>query len=584
MIVMPLGIGAGLIFDLGIIVVFATLLALLGKFLKQPSLIMYIIAGLIIGPIGLNLITDISIPLISELGIAFLLFAIGIETDFSKIKSFGKFIIIASIIQVISTMAAAFVGGRILGMDILSAVYLGLIVAFSSTAIVVKIFSDKKELPTLHAKILIGILLVQDFLVVIALPFLQNVSTFLSPYYLLQIVLSGVLLFVLALFLAKFIFPKLFSFVHSNEELLFLLAVSTCFVFIFASLSLGFSIAVGGFLAGLSLSSLIYNLELSSKINGLRDFFATVFFVSLGLQINISSISLNDSFSLGLILVILFSVFVFKPLSMFVLSMLNGFGGRNSLIVALSLAQISEFSFILASQALLLGVFSQQIFSLIVLITAVSMALTPYLINSIDSIHYFFKNKLNLNSKNSRFFSRIKPLEEISEYLKNHIVVFGAGVIGTALIDSLNANEIVIAVDNDPEIVLMHKSNGVQAILADASNTEILKKLNLKQAKLLISTIPDTKKSEFIISKAKEIHPKLTVFGRARTKEQALRLFDAGADFVILPEVIAGNEFVKNVLSFLETGKPKDASNLQEIFKQFLKEEQKQNSQKEFKL
>ena len=501
-------LGLGLIFDLGIIVVFATLLALLGKFLKQPSLIMYIIAGIIIGPIFLNLITDVSIPLISELGIAFLLFAIGIETDFSKIKSFGKFIIVGALVQVIATAGFAFIGSELIGLSFLASLYMGLILAFSSTAIVVKILTDKHEISTLHGKILIGFLLVQDFLVVIALPLLENFSSIFNPLLLAQIALSGAALFFLSIILARFVFPKFFAFIHGNEELVFLSSVSTCFVFIFASLSLGFSIAVGGFLAGLSLSPLINNLELASKIAGLRDFFATVFFVSLGLQITFAFSFASLSFILALVGLMLFTVFFVKPLVIFVLGLMHGYGGRNSLMIGLSLAQISEFGFILAAQAFNSGqIISQEIFSLIILVTAISMAVSPYLINASSAIHAFFKNKLKLSSGNFNFSSKIRFLEEMDEAISNHIVVFGSGIIGSGIIDSLKFKYPIVAVDNNPEVILMHKRNGVQAVLGDASNFEIMRKINLKKSKMIVAAIPDAQKNEFIIRKAKEFNP-----------------------------------------------------------------------------
>ncbi|MDO8537712.1 MAG: cation:proton antiporter [archaeon] len=565
------GIGSNLIFDLGVIVVFATMLALLGKFLKQPSILMYIIAGLIIGPIGLNLITDVSIPIISELGLACLLFAIGIQTDFSKIKSFGKFILIGSIVQVIVTAGFAFIGAELLGLGILASIYLGLILAFSSTAIVVKILTDKHEISTLHGKLLIGFLLVQDFLVVVALPLLENASSIFNPILLGEIALSGAALFALSIILARFVFPKFFAYIHGNEELVFLSSVSTCFIFIFASLTLGFSIAVGGFLAGLSLSPLIYNLELASKIAGLRDFFATIFFVSLGLQITFAFSLLQLSFILLLIGLMLFTVFVVKPAIILILGLFHGYGGRNSLLVGISLAQISEFGFILAAQALTSGSISQDVFSVIILVTALSMAISPFLINEANTIYSFFKHKMKINSTELRFFSKIKRLEETDEEIKDHIIVFGSGIIGSSIIKSLNQKYPMIAVDNNPEVVLMHKENGVQAVLGDASNYELMRKINLKQSKLVVSAIPDIIKSEFVIKKVKEFNPSVVVFGRARKHEDALRLYNAGADYVIMPEVIAGNEFVKNISYYLETGKSKDLDNLKSIYLSYLK-------------
>ncbi|MDO8537451.1 MAG: cation:proton antiporter [archaeon] len=577
------GIGSGLIFDLGVIVVFATILAFLGRIIKQPPLIMYIIAGLIIGPIGLNLISDVSIPFISELGIAFLLFAIGIQTDFSKLKNFGAFILFGSIVQVAATAGFAFVAARLIGMEFVASIYLGLILAFSSTAIVVKILSDKKEISTLHGKILIGILLVQDFLVVMLLPLLENFSSIINPINLFTVLFSGAFLFLLALFLAKFVFPKFFAIMRASEELLFLSALSVCFLFIFASLFFGFSIAIGGFLAGLSLSSLIYNIQLASKISALRDFFATVFFVSLGLQINFVFSAMNNSFVFELVALMLVTVFLIKPLTMFVLGLLHGYGGRNSFIIAVSLAQISEFSFILAAQGLAAGVFPLDTFSLIVLVTAFSMALTPYLMQASNAFYLFFKKIFKVSFQNSKFSYRINDLEKVNKSMRGHIIVFGAGVIGSNIINSLKSKYAVLAVDNNPEVVFSHKANGTAIVLGDENNSELFEKINLQHARMIVCSFPFNERSHFLVKKAKELNSNVVVFARARQHEETLSLYEAGADFVIMPEIIAGNEFVRNIFAYLETGKTLDLGNLKTTYYNYLKQfEAEEEKRKKF--
>ncbi len=570
---------SGLVFELGLIVIFATLFALIGHFLKLPLILSYILAGLVIGPIGLNLIGLTegagNIVLISELGIAFLLFTVGVESDLNKLKAMGRIVFVGSVMQVLLTSVISYSLFNFLGIDFLPAVYLGLILAFSSTTVVVKNLVDSQKLSTLHGRLMIGFLLVQDFLIVLALPVLS--SNFFSVEVVAPIIAKGLLLLLLAFLLGRFVFSKIVSYSSKSQELLFLSGLSTCFVFIFLSFALDFSPAVGAFLAGLSLSSLSSNLELIGKIRGIRDFFVTVFFVSLGMQLTLFfSASLNFIFLIaGLMLLI---VLLLKPVIFALVSIMGGYGTRNGLIVGFSLAQISEFSFILASQGFNTNILSQDLFSVTIIVTALTMALTPFFMSSSEGIYIVFSRFFHPFSKRLAFVNKLNDLERLPEdsELSNHIVIVGAGVMGSSIAQAIGRHNDVVVIDHDPDVIFQQINLGINSVYGNIENDEIWSKVNLSKASLLVIAIPEIHHSIFLVEKAKRLNPKIHIFARAKRKKDALELYDHKVDFVIIPDIIGSNVFIKNIVSFLETGKVLNISNFRNEFVNYLEEETKE--------
>ncbi len=577
----------GLVAELGLIVVFATITGLIGRVLKQPLILSYIVAGLIIGPIGLNLIglTGMEdITLISELGIAFLLFTVGVESDLNKLKNMGRIVFLGSLTQVILTSVISFFLFEFIGLDFIVSVYLGLILAFSSTTVVIKSLSDSHKLNTLHGRLMIGFLLVQDFLIVLALPVL-SANAFSFPV-IFPIIIKGFLLLLLSFLLGKYIFSKIVSYSSNSQELLFLSGLSTCFVFIFLSVMLDFSPAVGAFLAGLSLSSLSSNLELVGKIRGIRDFFVTVFFVSLGVQLTLVFSNSLD-FILLISVLMLFVVLILKPLIFALVSVIGGYGTRNGLLVGFSLAQISEFSFILAAQGFDggKGVLPQDIFSITIIVTALTMALTPYFMNSSEGFYSRLSALFHPFSKKFQSVDKLNDLERLPEEteLNNHIIIVGAGVMGSSIAQAIGRHNDVIVIDHDPDVIFNQINLGLNSVCGNIENDEVWNKVNLSKAVLLVIAIPEVMHSLYLVDKAKRINPKISIFTRAKTKRDALEFYEKKVDFVILPDIIGSNVFIKNITSFLETGKVLDISNFRDEFINYLREETKEE-RKRFKL
>lgn len=557
------------LFELGLIVIAATFFNFVFRLLKQPPILAYIIAGVIIGPLGLGALnlsfqgipigvtTAEGVKIAAELGIAFLLFSIGVESDFTRMRGLARVVTMGAILRLLV------VGGVVIWLTAMytnllgfkEALYLGAILAFSSTALVVKILADKHELNTLHARLMIGFLIVEDLLVILLLPLLANTEHIFMPEHLVQMLMPAVGIILLAFLLNKFFYPPFFRFAAKSEELLFLAALSSCFIFIGIAYMLNFSIAVGSFIAGLALSTLPYNLEVYDKIRGIRDFFVTVFFVSLGMQLNFEFFNVPTN----LLAIILAVSFILKPLVYYLLSVLEGFGNRISTSVALGLSSISEFAFIMAGLGLTLGHIGKPLYSLVIFIVSVSMALSPYFIQSADGVYKvmdgFVAKHLKFLKKSRLLHRKLKKYEHLAEGMSHHVVIFGGGTMGRNIAEGLHGKMQFVVVDQDPEVIRHNIAKGVYSIYGSADNREIWDKAGLQHAKAVVLALPDAKSAIAITKHVKEINKEAAVFARAHYYKDALHLYKAGADFVVMQHVIASNMCLEKLMEFMLEGK-----------------------------
>ncbi len=524
--------------QLGVMIIVATIGAFLARFLRQPLIPAYILAGFLLGPVGRLVNNTELITAMSLAGIAFLLFIVGLELAIKKIKDIGFVVIVGGVIQVLVLTAAGFGAARVLGFSNIEAAYLGLIVAFSSTMIVVKLLSDNHELDTLHGKIIIGILLIQDVIALIALSLLASVdasatsslgaSFFGSP--LLKI--GGV--FVLAFLCSKYLFPSLFRFAAKSQELLFMGAVSVCFLFSLLFYSLHISIAIGAFVAGLSLANLPYNIEMVSKVKSLKDFFSTLFFVSLGMSMVVSS------FNKIVIPLVVFTLLVIllKPFIILLITSFFGYTKKVSFQTAISLAQVSEFSIILAGAGLAAGHLSNELFTLTIVLAVVTMAATSYFMQFDQKLYSFF----------SRFLT---PFERLGggthlgfmphKDVASDAILIGYDRIGYSIFKTFQKmGYSFMVVDYNPDIIRRLAARNLPCLYGDISDDEILERINLSKAKLIISTIPSHDDSLMIIKKTRAVNHRAVVMVTATAISDALSLYAAGADYVILPHLLGG--------------------------------------------
>ncbi len=522
-----------LIVDIGIIILFAGFLALITKFLRQPIILGYVLAGLLIGPLMFGFIknTDL-ITQLAELGIAFLLFIVGLELDLHKFKQLGWVVAITGVLQVVlvTIVAAYFAGFWLSGTE---ALYVGLIVAFSSTMIVVKLIDDKRELQTLHGKIILGILLVQDILVVLALSLLQSLESASLPAFVS--LAKGIILIIVCYAVGRYIFSYLLRASASTPELLLVVAMAITFIYSALAYYLGFSIVIGAFIAGIALASSPYSNEIVGRVLSLKDFFLVIFFVSLGMQI--TTLSLNSISNL--LVLTLFLVLIIKPLIIFALLKLFKQSNRTSFSSSIALAQISEFSLVLAAAGVVLGHLNNEVFSLVVILGAVTMTLTSYLIkydrNLYIAVHPLIKG---IESTPKHF-----DIEKLENPMKDHIIVIGAHRMASKIIDTLkDKKRNFVVLDFNPERVKELNRRGVNCVYGDYGNIYVLESLNIDDAKFVISTVPNFHENVRLIKIIKNSHKKINTIITAHNVFDALMLYREGADFVIFPEYLAGQK------------------------------------------
>lgn len=529
-------------FDIVIIIVFAALLANIVRFFKQPLILGYVIAGLLIGPSFLSFIQNPEyLGTLSEIGIAFLLFIVGMELDFKRLKEVGNTVIAVGLLQVFLTLIAGFLIAS-MWFNFTQAVYLGLIVAFSSTMIVIKLISDKGQLDTLHGRIVLGILLIQDIVAVIAIPLLPTLSNF--SYSLLAIaLLKGIGLILFAFLMSKYVFYSVLKTTARTPELLFVTALAICFIFASFAKILGFSIAIGAFVAGVALASFPYNLEIIGRIKSLKDFFVIVFFVTLGSQLSLNGLNFN----IPLLIALIISVILLKPLIIFFTLKFFKYGNSTSFFSATYLAQVSEFSLIIATMGQLYGHITKEMFTLIILISIFTITFTSYLIQYDNKIYRLFADFLVPLERYSS-----KELRRLPKEISAHIVLVGAHRMGLNIIKTLREKkENFVVVDFNPEVIRKLIKMNINCIYGDISNIDILKHLNFKKAKMIISTVPNTTDNLFLIAMVRKEYKNCLIIVRSSSVFEAVNLYKKGADFVVLPELLAGQK-ISDYLTHLD--------------------------------
>lgn len=531
--------------QIGIIVCVAAILAVFLSRFKQPLIIAYLLVGVIIGPIGFKLLGSFeNIEGLASIGIAFLLFLVGLELNFAKLKKLGNTVIIIALVQIIATGLLAYLLAHLLGYNFISSVYVSLALTFGSTVIVVKLLSEKKLLDHLFGRISLGILLIQDLVAVSALALLENLlhintTSDILLTSLLTIAKTGlIVLFIWSV--GHFFINKIIKRTAKTPELLFIIAIAWCFFASIISNSLGLSIEIGAFLAGISIASGTYTLEITAKIKPLRDFFIIIFFVILGLQLDISVLGNVSS----IILFILF-VLITHPLIILATMSILGFRRRTSFFTGISIAQISEFSLILVVLGLKLGHIDQALVSTITITAIITIIISTYLITYSRKIYDLLKKPLLIFEHPD---PKLEQYNHETNEFHNHIVLIGAKRTGFNILKKiLKLHEKVVVVDFNPELAEELINKKIPVIYGDATDTEIIDSLNVKKAKLIISTLPDFNDNLSIIKYVKKINHGLTIYATSFDFEEALKLYKAGADYVILPQQISG-EHVSELL------------------------------------
>lgn len=533
----------GIFFDITIIIVLAAILAIIFRLLKQPPVLAYILAGIILGPLGLyHIENQEALSSLSEVGITLLLFMLGLELKLGELRSVGKVALITGIGQIVFTSSLGFLLAVIFGIDPVAALYFSVALTFSSTIIIVKLLSDKKDLGSLYGKISIGFLLVQDFFAIIALILLSGLSTSSSPSFELIgiILLKASALFLLTIFLSNIFFPRLVHALSHSQEILFLSSLALAFgVSAFASSEyIGFSIEIGGFLAGLALANSIESTQIVAKIRSLRDFFIVLFFVLLGMNLVFADIASV------LPTAIVFSLFVLigNPLIVMILLGLLGYKKRTSFLAGLTVAQISEFSLIVIFLGNRIGHVPDEIVSLVTLVGIITFTLSTYAIMNGNTL-------FNMLQKYLGIFEKSKTVEKGSQNgsdYKNHIIIIGAHRIGGTVIKALaKYKDQMVIVDFNPDIIQELKNKNFNVVFGDIADPSIQEEAKIDKARIIFSTAPDYEDNIIIIRNVKRHNTKGKVLVSAQYEEDIQDLYEAGADYVFRPFELAGKSIAR---------------------------------------
>ena len=535
--------------ELAAVIIVATLLGMIFQKLKQPILLAFIFAGIILGSSFLGVITYTELlDVFSELGVAFLLFLVGMNLDLRIFKEIGKTSIITGIGQIVFTTVIGFTIASFLGFELLESLYIAIALTFSSTIIIVKLLSDKKELNSLYGKISIGFLLVQDFVAIIALVLISSfsVSTDLTSQ-LSTFVINLVLLFLLFFIASKFFVKKIFDSLSENQELLFLGAISWCFAFSAIAIFLGFSKEIGAFLAGISIASLPYTYEVLGKLKYLRDFFIVLFFVVLGSNL------VFVSSKIILLPAIIFSLFVLigNPLIVFVLMTKLGYKGRTSFLSSLTVAQISEFSLILIFLGAKVGHVSDEVASIITLVAVATISASTYLIIYNNKLYDRLVEFLPI-LKSKMFFEDSLHMIDDKEY---PLVCIGFGRTGKRIFLNENTNEKdVLIIDFDPRALRAANDRKFHTLYGDVSDLETIEFIITVKPKVVISTIQNFESNTILAKKLLQKNNNTKLIVLAHNVSNARKLYSAGIEFVLVPSIITADK-VKTIIHDIKAGR-----------------------------
>jgi Kef-type K+ transport system membrane component KefB/voltage-gated potassium channel Kch len=544
--------GQAILFDIGLAIVAATAFAYIARFLGQPLLLGYIGAGLIIGPPGLGLIHDEAvIAELAELGLAFLMFIVGLEIDLKKLISSGRVGAFVGTIQVTLCAVIAFGAVLLLGFSGLPALYLGVASAFSSTMIVVKLLSDKSELDTVDGRLTLGILLMQDVLAIVVLAIQPN----LQDPSLLPIgisILKGAGLLGGALLVARYVLPRLFQFAAKSPEIILISAVSWCLLIGYLAILANFSIAMGALIAGVTLSAFPYSLDVVAKIRGLRDFFVTLFFVALGMQLQVGSLSIVLS-ALVLSAVVIVSRFITVGPTLNFLK----YGTRVGTLCSIATAQTGEFALVIAALGVTLGQIDSSITSVLALTLVITSTLSTYMIMA----NHKLARRAVAALKRLGVDERPDPTSGYDPHDgPRDVVLLGFHRTASSLIHESQATahrRDILVVDFSPEVHRGLRRLDIPVVYGDISHLDTLEHAGLEEAGIVLSTVSEDflrgTDNVTLLRQVRRLNPRARVILTAETMDRARQMYDAGADYVILPRIETARAIVA-VLDAIQRG------------------------------
>lgn len=520
--------------EISFIIAIATFIGLAAHLLRQPLIISYILTGIIVGPSVLDIVhAEDTVDVFAKIGITLLLFIIGLGLNPKVIREVGKVSTLTGLGQVLFTSLLGFALLGVLGYSGKEAVFIAMALSFSSTIIILKLLSDKKEQTRLYGKISIGFLLVQDIIATFALLFAAAFSGESSDSVAtVELFIRGGL-FAIALYaMSVYVLPHMNKVIANSQEFLFLFSIGWGLGVATLAAELGFSIEVGALFAGVTLAPMAYAQEIGARLRPLRDFFIVLFFIALGAELGLASLGEN------VINALILSVFVLigNPLIVMLIMGLLGYTKKTSFKAGLAVAQISEFSLILVLLGNDLGSVSDGVVSLVTLVALITIAASTYMIIYSDKLYQLVERYL-------RLFERRKVAFDQEEADRYDIVLFGYKKGGAEFIKTFKRmGKSYVVVDYDPEVVDHLDHSGYHYIYGDATDIEMHEEAGVAKAKLIVSTITDHETSRFLVSQVHNLNPRAIMICHSDSPQEAKELYDLGATYIIMPHLIGSEQ------------------------------------------
>jgi Kef-type K+ transport system membrane component KefB len=534
-------------YQIGAILGLAAAGGALALLLRQPLIVAFIAVGILLGPSGFGVVVQSNeIELFARLGIALLLFVVGLKLDVHIIRSVGPVALLTGLGQVVFTSVVGYLIALSLGMTQVTAVYVAVALTFSSTIIIVKLLSDKREVDSLHGRIAVGFLIVQDIVVVLVMIGLTAAGQAGDGASLgkeaLLIVAKGAMMLLAVVLLTRYVLPPLLHRLARSAELLMLFAIAWAIIGASIGDALGFSKEVGAFLAGVSIASTAYRELVAARLVSLRDFLLLFFFIELGANLDMGTLGTQTGDA------IVFSLFVLigNPLIVMIIMGYMGYRKRTGFLAGLTVAQISEFSLILAALGLSLGHVDQSTVGLITLVGLITISASTYMILYSHELYARLGPYLV-------WFERKVPYREMDNLGDGNdrvdVVLFGLGRFGSTLANRLRERGCrLLAIDFDPATVRLHEREGYLARYGDAEDPEFIATLPLENAQWLVSTLRDRALNRALLQGLQQQGYRGKVAVSSSTRHEANGFLDAGVDLVLVPYADAAKEAADKLL------------------------------------
>jgi len=530
--------------EIAVLLLVAAIIGAIGTRLRQPLIVAFIVVGIVVGPSVLGWVSaDDQVDLLAKLGIALLLFVVGLKLDLHIIRTMGPVALAAGLGQVFFTSIVGYFIAIALGMSPVTALYVAVALTFSSTIIIVKLLSDKREVDALHGRIAIGFLIVQDIVVVlvmIGLTALGEVDDAASlGWEAIEVLVKGGLFIAALGLLMRYVLTPLMHHLARSPELLVLFAIAWAVALAAAGVHLGFSKEVGAFLAGVSLASTPYREAIGARLVGLRDFLLLFFFIDLGAGLDLTTVGAQ----VGPAIILSMFVLIGNPLIVMAILGVMGYRKRTGFLAGLTVAQISEFSLILGALGLSLGHIDAETMGLITLVGLITISASTYMILYSHPLYERISPWLGLFERKRAH--REEAQERNTKQSEYDVVLFGLGRFGSGIARELRQRgHRVIGVDFDPDLVRRHEGNGYAVHYGDAEDPEFLTTLPLGRVQWVLSSVREKPVNLALLQGLRDHNYQGGVAVTAHTAPDAKQLKQAGANLVLNPYAYAAAEAV----------------------------------------